>query len=89
MMSLFSNLKGFMSPSKPSSANGDNHLNNEDKMSRGQKRKADPYDVVPDEEGWSSFTHSIHTPKSRLAGRPQMQQPAICRATINTTAAHH
>ncbi|KAK8879020.1 hypothetical protein PGQ11_000314 [Apiospora arundinis] len=50
MSALFSNLKGFMSPSKPSSANGDNHLNNEDKMSRGQKRKADPYDVVPDEE---------------------------------------
>ena len=49
MMSLFSNLKGFMSPSKPSSANGDNHLNNEDKMSRGLKRKADPYDLVDGE----------------------------------------
>ncbi|KAK7928833.1 hypothetical protein PG985_005831 [Apiospora marii] len=51
MSTILSNLKGFISPSKPSSASGDNHLNNEDKMSRGQKRKADPYGVVVDEEG--------------------------------------
>lgn len=63
MSTLLSNLKGFMSPSKPTPVNGDSQLNNEDKMSRGLKRKADPYDVVADEEGSFFF----FTPSQKVA----------------------
>ncbi|KAK8069073.1 hypothetical protein PG994_005689 [Apiospora phragmitis] len=74
MSTIFSNLKGLMSPSKPSSVNGDNHLNNEEKMSRGQKRKADPYDVVADEED-DTPQPSSSTGKQRVRSRVSTDAP--------------
>ncbi|KAK7943668.1 uncharacterized protein PG986_012781 [Apiospora aurea] len=86
MSTILSNLKGLMSPSKPSSVNGDNHLNNEDKMSRGLKRKADPYDVVADEED-DTPQPSSSTGKQRVSrSRVSMDAPPPSSAKARPSA---
>ncbi|KAK8131535.1 chromo domain-containing protein [Apiospora sp. TS-2023a] len=92
MSTFLSTVKGFMSPSKPTPANGNSHLNNEDKMSRGLKRKADPYDVV-DGEVLTNATQTDEAPQpssskshQRVRSRVSMDAPPPSSAKARQSA---